>query len=71
MAPLDKLAKLIDLPATAELPPDAALECRDEIKRLLARLPRRFEPRQETSSRAASCRISMLNPDPAASGDVS
>ena len=52
MAPLDKLRKLIDLPATAGL-------------------PRRFPPRQEISSRAANCRINMLNPDLAASGDVS
>jgi len=35
-APLDKLTKLIDPPAIAELPPSAAFERRDEIKRALA-----------------------------------
>ena len=33
MTPLDKLAKAIDLPAIAGLPPSAAFEQRDEIKR--------------------------------------
>ena len=36
MTPLDKLAKAIDLPAIAGLPPSAAFERRDEIKRAIA-----------------------------------
>ncbi len=36
MTPLDKLAKAIDLPAIAGLPPSAAFKRRDEIKRAIA-----------------------------------
>jgi CoA:oxalate CoA-transferase len=36
MTPLDKLAKAIDLPAIAGLPPSAAFERRDEIKHAIA-----------------------------------
>ena len=36
MTPLDKLAKALDLPAIAGLPPSAGFERRDEIKRVIA-----------------------------------
>ena len=36
MTPLDRLAKVIDLPAIAGLPPSAAFERRDELKRAIA-----------------------------------
>jgi crotonobetainyl-CoA:carnitine CoA-transferase CaiB-like acyl-CoA transferase len=37
MAPLDKLAIVLDLPAIAGVPPNAAFERRDEIKRAIAK----------------------------------
>ena len=36
MTPLDKLAKVLDLPAIAGLPPSAGFERRDELKRAIA-----------------------------------